>query len=37
MSLGQQLKRLRESNGFSQEDVAKKIGITRQAVYKVKL
>ena len=37
MSLGQQLKRLRESQGFSQEDVAKKIGITRQAVYKVKL
>ncbi|HGH7176508.1 TPA: helix-turn-helix transcriptional regulator [Bacillus wiedmannii] len=34
MSLGQQLKRLRESQGFSQEDVAKKIGITRQAVYK---
>ncbi|PGO32744.1 transcriptional regulator [Bacillus cereus] len=34
MSLGQQLKRLRESKGFSQEDVAKKIGITRQAVYK---
>jgi len=31
MSLGQQLKRLRESKGFSQEDVAKKIGITRQA------
>ncbi|MHC2833603.1 helix-turn-helix transcriptional regulator [Bacillus sp. F9_6S_D1_P_5] len=37
MSLGQQLKRLRESQEFSQEDVAKKIGITRQAVYKVKL
>ncbi|EJS65388.1 helix-turn-helix transcriptional regulator [Bacillus wiedmannii] len=37
MSLGQQLKRLRQSQGFSQEDVAKKIGITRQAVYKVKL
>ncbi|KPU51511.1 helix-turn-helix transcriptional regulator [Bacillus wiedmannii] len=37
MSLGQQLKRLRESKGFSQEDVAKKIGITRQVVYKVKL
>jgi len=34
MSLGQQLKRLRESKGFSQEDVAKKIGVTRQAVYK---
>ncbi|PFL22090.1 transcriptional regulator [Bacillus cereus] len=34
MSLGQQFKRLRESKGFSQEDVAKKIGITRQAVYK---
>ncbi|HFJ9441714.1 XRE family transcriptional regulator [Bacillus sp. AFS094611] len=34
MSLGQQLKRLRESQGFSQEDVAKKIGIMRQAVYK---
>ncbi|WP_371399567.1 helix-turn-helix transcriptional regulator [Bacillus wiedmannii] len=37
MSLGEQLKRLRKSKGFSQEDVAKKIGITRQAVYKVKL
>ena len=34
MSLGQQLKRLQESKGFSQEDVAKKIGVTRQAVYK---
>ncbi|PFJ06357.1 transcriptional regulator [Bacillus cereus] len=34
MSLGKQLKKLRESKGFSQEDVAKKIGITRQAVYK---
>ncbi|HDR7781679.1 MULTISPECIES: helix-turn-helix domain-containing protein [Bacillus] len=34
MSLGQQLKKLRESKGFSQEDVAKKIGVTRQAVYK---
>jgi len=37
MSLGEQLKKLRESKGFSQEDVAKKIGVTRQAVYKVKL
>ena len=37
MSLGQQLKKLRESKGFSQEDVAKKIGVTRRAVYKVKL
>ncbi|PHA39490.1 transcriptional regulator [Bacillus wiedmannii] len=34
MSLGEQLKRLRESQGFSQEDAAKKIGVTRQAVYK---
>ena len=34
MSLGAQLKKLRESKGFSQEDVAKKIGVTRQAVYK---
>ncbi|KAA0805786.1 XRE family transcriptional regulator [Bacillus sp. JAS102] len=34
MSLGEQLKKLRESKGFSQEDVAKKIGVTRQAVYK---
>lgn len=34
MSIGEQLKRLRESKGFSQEDVAKKIGVTRQAVYK---
>ena len=31
------VKKLRESKGFSQEDVAKKIGVTRQAVYKVKL
>ena len=28
------VKKLRESKGFSQEDVAKKIGVTRQAVYK---
>ncbi|QWG33029.1 XRE family transcriptional regulator [Bacillus mycoides] len=34
MGLGEQLKKLRESKGFSQEDVAKKIGVTRQAVYK---
>ncbi|MDA1533784.1 MULTISPECIES: helix-turn-helix domain-containing protein [unclassified Bacillus cereus group] len=34
MSLGEQLKKLRESKGFSQEDVARKIGVTRQAVYK---
>ncbi|HDR4761629.1 TPA: helix-turn-helix transcriptional regulator [Bacillus thuringiensis] len=34
MSLGEQLKKLRESKGFSQEDVAKKVGVTRQAVYK---
>ncbi|MEX0418058.1 helix-turn-helix domain-containing protein [Bacillus sp. C30] len=34
MNLGAQLKKLRESKGFSQEDVAKKIGVTRQAVYK---
>lgn len=34
MSLGEQLKKLRESKEFSQEDVAKKIGVTRQAVYK---
>ncbi|MGH0944137.1 helix-turn-helix domain-containing protein [Bacillus mycoides] len=34
MNLGEQLKKLRESKGFSQEDVAKKIGVTRQAVYK---
>ncbi|PEU82333.1 transcriptional regulator [Bacillus cereus] len=34
MSLGEQLKKLRESKGFSQEDIAKKIGVTRQAVYK---
>ncbi|WP_434476211.1 helix-turn-helix transcriptional regulator [Bacillus mycoides] len=37
MNLGEQLKKLRESKEFSQEDVAKKIGVTRQAVYKVKL
>ncbi|MCU4765946.1 helix-turn-helix domain-containing protein [Bacillus toyonensis] len=34
MSIGEQLKKLRESKEFSQEDVAKKIGVTRQAVYK---
>ncbi|MES5943359.1 MULTISPECIES: helix-turn-helix domain-containing protein [unclassified Bacillus cereus group] len=34
MNLGEQLKKLRELKGFSQEDVAKKIGVTRQAVYK---
>lgn len=34
MNLGEQLKKLRESKGFSQEDVAKKIGVTRQAVCK---
>ncbi|PEC23719.1 helix-turn-helix domain-containing protein [Bacillus cereus] len=34
MNLGEQIKKLRESKGFSQEDVAKKIGVTRQAVYK---
>ncbi|MFE6137071.1 helix-turn-helix domain-containing protein [Bacillus sp. NPDC057893] len=34
MGLGEQLKKLRESKGFSQEDVAKKIEVTRQAVYK---
>ncbi|MFK4332575.1 transcriptional regulator with XRE-family HTH domain [Bacillus sp. RC240] len=34
MNLGAQLKKLRESKGFSQEDVAKKIGVTRQAAYK---
>ncbi|PEW30264.1 transcriptional regulator [Bacillus cereus] len=34
MSIGEQLKKLRELKGFSQEDVAKKIGVTRQAVYK---
>jgi transcriptional regulator with XRE-family HTH domain len=34
MNLGEQLKKLRESKEFSQEDVAKKIGVTRQAVYK---
>ncbi|AJG96420.1 transcriptional regulator [Bacillus anthracis] len=34
MNLGELLKKLRESKGFSQGDVAKKIGVTRQAVYK---
>ncbi|MFK4311150.1 transcriptional regulator with XRE-family HTH domain [Bacillus sp. RC242] len=34
MSLGQQLKKFRELESFSQEDVAQKIGVTRQAVYK---
>ncbi|HDR7449682.1 transcriptional regulator [Bacillus toyonensis] len=34
MNLGSQLKRFRESKRFSQEDVARKVGVTRQAVYK---
>jgi len=34
MDLGSQLKRFRESKSFSQEDVARKVGVTRQAVYK---
>ncbi|MGN7198405.1 helix-turn-helix domain-containing protein [Bacillus mycoides] len=34
MNLGSQLKKLRESKSFSQEDVARKVGVTRQAVYK---
>ncbi|PEJ40764.1 hypothetical protein COF38_10645 [Bacillus pseudomycoides] len=34
MSLGQRLKKFRELESFSQEDVAKRIGVTRQAVYK---
>ena len=33
MSLGEQLKTTRVK-GFSQEDVAKKIGVTRQAIYR---
>ncbi|PEI88914.1 transcriptional regulator [Bacillus pseudomycoides] len=34
MNLGPQLKKFRESKNFSQEDVARKVGVTRQAVYK---
>ncbi|MBY7114926.1 helix-turn-helix transcriptional regulator [Bacillus sp. 17RED48] len=34
MNLGSQLKRFRESKSFSQEEVARKVGVTRQAVYK---
>ncbi len=34
MNLGLQLKRFRESKNFSQEEVARKVGVTRQAVYK---
>ncbi|AHA10919.1 helix-turn-helix domain-containing protein [Bacillus toyonensis] len=34
MNLGLQLKKFRESKSFSQEDVARKVGVTRQAVYK---
>ncbi|MDM5431226.1 helix-turn-helix domain-containing protein [Bacillus mycoides] len=34
MNLGSQLKKFRESKTFSQEDVARKVGVTRQAVYK---
>ncbi|MEH7646162.1 helix-turn-helix domain-containing protein [Bacillus toyonensis] len=34
MNLGSQLKKFRELKSFSQEDVARKVGVTRQAVYK---
>ncbi|EPC8422596.1 helix-turn-helix domain-containing protein [Bacillus wiedmannii] len=34
MNLGSQLKKFRESKSFSQEDVARMVGVTRQAVYK---
>jgi len=34
MNLGSKLKKFRESKSFSQEDVARKVGVTRQAVYK---
>lgn len=34
MSIGNNLKRLREKNGFSQELIAEKIGVSRQAVSK---
>ncbi|VIJ08204.1 helix-turn-helix domain-containing protein [Bacillus thuringiensis] len=34
MNLGSHLKKFRESKSFSQEDVARKVGVTRQAVYK---
>lgn len=34
MNLGTQLKKIRELKSFSQEDVARKVGVTRQAVYK---
>ncbi|CDN39351.1 helix-turn-helix domain-containing protein [Bacillus thuringiensis] len=34
MNLGTQLKKFRELKSFSQEDVARKVGVTRQAVYK---
>lgn len=34
LSLGQQLKKFRELKSLSQEDIAQKIGVTRQAVYK---
>ncbi|PPA82800.1 transcriptional regulator [Brevibacillus laterosporus] len=34
MNLGQQLKKFRELKSLSQEDIAQKIGVTRQAVYK---
>jgi transcriptional regulator with XRE-family HTH domain len=34
MNLGSQLKWFRQSKNFSQEDVAQKVGVTRQAVYK---
>lgn len=32
MNLGAQLKKLRESKGFSQEDVAKKIGVSGKMI-----
>ncbi|WP_018921740.1 helix-turn-helix transcriptional regulator [Salsuginibacillus kocurii] len=34
MELGSQLKRLREEYNMSQEELSKKLGVSRQAVYK---
>ncbi len=34
MELGNQLKNLREKYNMSQEDLAKKLNVSRQAIYK---
>ena len=34
MSIGRRIKRLREDLGLTQEDVAKKVGVATQTIYK---